>query len=396
LRATCEEDAVADAKISEATLDEKRKQGDQRADAVIAELVRDRDTTAVNELMSTLVDNEGIPAASLPPIVAQYLNQSAKTVLTADRARMAAAENLFGLYGPEVLMVLGMYSLPMDFASRKGVHVLGGTGSFAKAPMRRVWETAQFVIDVMGGGGLTGAGKGLRTAQKVRLMHAAIRHLIRKGPKPWNEADLGVPINQEDLAGTLMSFSYVVLEGLRRLGVSFQPGERDSYVYAWGIVGEVMGVDRDLIPATFEDAASLSRTIVARQIKRYGEGADLVSALIKGFDGLSFLGISFAPTVMRFFLEQEPISGRDVANLLKIPSANWTRLLLPLLGLLNRIESESVENRLVARGVRRLKFKLVEQLLRAERGPGRPPFCIPQHLQYSWRGNQTSAPTPRR
>jgi hypothetical protein len=35
---------------------------------------------------------------------------------------MDAAEKLFGLYGPEVLMVLGMYSLPMDFATRKDVH----------------------------------------------------------------------------------------------------------------------------------------------------------------------------------------------------------------------------------------------------------------------------------
>jgi hypothetical protein len=45
-------------------------------------------------------------------------------------------------------------------------------------PFRRIVETAQFVLDVMAPDGLGHSGRGVRSAQKVRLMHAAIRHLI--------------------------------------------------------------------------------------------------------------------------------------------------------------------------------------------------------------------------
>jgi hypothetical protein len=78
-------------------------------------------------------------------------------------------------------------------------------------------ETGQFLIDVLTVGGLDDEhGKGRRTIQRVRLMHAAVRHLIMArndqgappvcGDEPplWHK-DWGTPIGQEDLAGTRAS-----------------------------------------------------------------------------------------------------------------------------------------------------------------------------------------------
>src|SRR5439155_16091528 len=116
-------------------------------------------------------------------------------------AMLAEGENVFAAYGPEILMVLGLYAIPAAYAARRGVQVLHRTAYFQRRPMRRVWETTQFVVDVMSGGGLGPDGLGLRTAQKVRLMHAAIRHfLLNDRDRPWDQAELGIPINQEDLA----------------------------------------------------------------------------------------------------------------------------------------------------------------------------------------------------
>ena len=91
---------------------------------------------------------------------------------------------------------------------------------------RRVMETGQFLFDVLSVGSLGENGKGRRTIQKVRLMHAAVRRLIKERTKQqpdlW-DSDWGTPINQEDLAGTLLAFWYVVADPMRRLGVHVPP-----------------------------------------------------------------------------------------------------------------------------------------------------------------------------
>ena len=47
-------------------------------------------------------------------------------------------------------------------------------------------------------------------------MHAAVRYQIATHGR-WNPA-WDRPINQEDLAGTLLAFSWVCLDGLRQMG----------------------------------------------------------------------------------------------------------------------------------------------------------------------------------
>src|SRR5262249_36156671 len=151
----------------------------------------------------------------------------------------------------EILMVLGFYGLPADYAAKKGVKVLHRTAQLTRRPVRRVFETTQMVVDVMAEGGLGSEGRGVRSAQKVRLMHAAVRHLLTHDPAtPW-DASLGLPINQEDLAGTLMTFAYVVLDGLARLGIALASDDREAYVHCWQAIGRIMGVREELIPADF-------------------------------------------------------------------------------------------------------------------------------------------------
>jgi hypothetical protein len=365
-----------------------RMKGDPPADDVIAALARAGETAAVAKLMETLVRNEQVPPDALPAIVRDFLASSEKAMQAVDAARVRSGEELFERFGCEMLMTLGFYALPEAYAAANGVQVLHRSAYLAKRPMQRVWETTQFLVDVMTAGGLAPGGMGLRTAQKVRLMHAAVRHLVRaRDAEPWDAAALGVPINQEDLAATLMTFSYVVLEGLGRLGIDVPANQKSAFLYAWQTIGAVMGVDARLIPADLDEAWSLTNTIAARQIRGSKEGKQLTAALVEGLEGLLPLGLKgFIPGGMRFFLEQDTITGRDVAALLDIPHADWvTRFMTFGAKLPHPLEDLANEDAVVSAVMRHLKMGYLELLLKVERGPGRPAFRIPAHLPDLWR-----------
>ena len=131
--------------------------------------------------------------------------------------------------GPEAIANLLCYSLPFCYAARKGVQVLALTSRLYTNPTRRVVETAQIVVAVPRPGGLAAGGTGVRTAQKVRLMLAGVRHQIGSYPG-WNP-EFGKPINQEDMAGTLLSFSWVIIDGLRQLGLHIDEQRAEALLH---------------------------------------------------------------------------------------------------------------------------------------------------------------------
>jgi hypothetical protein len=241
---------------------------------------------------------------------------------------------------------------------------------------------------VMTEGGLGPQGLGVRTAQKVRLMHAAVRHILRHDPEhlPWNEADFGAPINQEDMAATMMEFSFVVLEGLRRLGIQLSRLEQESYLHSWLAVGRVMGVEASSMPSDFNDARELTTTIARRQIEGSREGRIMAEALIEGMQTTMppfFKG--FIASAMRFFLENDTITGQNVADMLWLPRADWTTLLVEAAGALGNLAGLAAlqESHLTAM-LRHFKLQYIQRLLKVERGPGRPAFRIPTRLQEIW------------
>ena len=115
-----------------------------------------------------------------------------------------------------------------------GTEVLAYTKFLKVDATRRVRETAQMVMDVMCPHGLEPGGRGVRATMKVRVMHAIVRHMIghdpHARPNPSDahlRAQFGVPINQEDMVYTLMTFSYVVVQGFSDMGYAMTREERD-------------------------------------------------------------------------------------------------------------------------------------------------------------------------
>jgi hypothetical protein len=286
------------------------------------------------------------------------------------------------------MMILGFYSLPAAYAARKGVQVLYRTGFLHKRPIRRVFETAQMVVDVMSQGGLEPGGRGVRTAQKVRLIHAAVRYMLRHDPQqPWDTQELGKPINQEDLAGTLMTFSFVVLEGMKALHIHLTPEQQEAWMYAWVAVGRILGVDERLLPASVAQARELTYLIRQRQVAWSQEGVAMTAAFIEGmrqltpdlFDGLPV-------SMIHFFLDQDQWQGLDVADMLGVPKPDWTAVIPRALTHVSAVVDWVGDHTVLTAQVLRLSSKdIVERMLRVESGGQRPPFFIPDELQDRWR-----------
>jgi hypothetical protein len=377
---------------NEQSLAEMRMVGDPIADAVVDQLFADGGTNAVNDLMRKLVNNDGLPPEQLPPIVRDYLESTAD-VRGLDSEKVALGERLFARLGPEMLAVLGFYGLPMDYAAGKGVQVLYRTAFLSNRPIRRVLETTQMVVDVMARGGLSPQGRGVRVAQKVRLMHAAVRHLIQHDSSaPWDVFALGVPVNQEDLAGTLMTFGYIVLAGLERLALPVSEAEREAYFHCWMVIGRIMGVREDLIPANLAEGRSLAWHIFKTQGQSSPQGKELASALVKGYQGLLPTLLHGMPaSMMHFFLQPEALTGRNIAEMLGVPAPNWTLGVTRLaVGFDALLAKYGIENPLESGIAGLVGRELIEGFLRVER-VNRTPFSIPLELQQQWATGSANA-----
>ena len=67
----------------------------------------------------------------------------------------------------------------------------------------------------------------------------------------WDVRENGVPINQEDMMGTLLSFSTNVLETIEKIGSPFLTRrEKEAYLHLWRYIGYLIGVQEDVNPCT--------------------------------------------------------------------------------------------------------------------------------------------------
>jgi hypothetical protein len=375
-------------RYSDAVLDAARLRGDPPADRVIQALFKDREVTEARRLLGTLVKNDQPPPDGMPPEVLEYLN-AAPTLPAGSTGAIEKGQELFAEHGPIMLLCLGCYSLPASYAAAKGVVVLHRTAYLERRPTKRLFETTQMVIDVMTPGGLEPGGRGVRTAQKVRLMHAMVRHLIQNDrEQPW-PAELGVPINQEDLAGTLMTFVWGTMDGLSRLGVHPAAEAKEHYLAAWRFVGRLMGLEETLIPSTMAEAEYLKQRIEDRQVAPSEEGRALTKALLEMMERNSELPpLKAMPAVlMRHFLPE------NVSDFLGIPKHPLEKLAVAALELLAKGEERLLKSPAIQRAASYFSLHFIEWMIGVELGGRSAPFVIPLHLKRRWGLEDKEEPT---
>jgi ER-bound oxygenase mpaB/B'/Rubber oxygenase, catalytic domain len=156
--------------------------------------------------------------------------------------------------------------------------VLAG-GLLERAP-KRLNETARYVRSVCVSGGLAPFGAGFSATLHVRLMHAHVRAMAQKSPR-WRTSDYGTPINQHDMVATVLLFSWVLMDGLEKLGVHLSEEEAEDYTHLWRYAGHLMGVSPELLPASRAEAKRLVDLIADTQGPPDEDARTLVHALLQ-------------------------------------------------------------------------------------------------------------------
>jgi uncharacterized protein (DUF2236 family) len=370
-------------------LDAMRLVGDPPADAAIEAIYAADQQKSVQAFMTHRLTNDAPLPSSLPPELRDFLEKNAESPF-ADPSRVEAAQSLFVDHGPEILITLGCYALPDAYAARKGVKVLHQTAYLANRPNRRLFRTMQMVVDVMEPGGLGPHGRGIRTVQKVRLMHAAIRYQLHHDKTvKWNDHTYGVPINQEDLAGTLLTFSFLAIDGLRKLGANISDEATKAYFDTWCGVGRLLGVQPQMIPDNLEAAAQLKGIISRRQFAPSDEGREMTRALIVMLEKNSPPLLESIPTgLMRLFIPAE------VADYLGIPDGQMQKCLANFTVEFGKfVDRNLADSQWQAMLFRHHILSVIEGMISVEAGDQRDFFRLPTNLHQKWRGTNPESET---
>lgn len=292
-------------------LDKKRREGDPEADLLIKE-VMDRDLTRQFYSYLSLSNEQARQNDSLE-LVREFLFRPARIPSWYDDARLQNGQRFFQKYALDVMGLLGAMSLPYCYAATPGNKAIYFTEKMKKSPGKRLLDTAHFIIEVMKDGAFTAHGNGAFEVQKTRLIHALVRHYIQY-KTPWDPI-WGMPVNQEDMAGTNLAFSYIILMGMRQSDFALSAEDENDFLYAWRFIGYQLRIDEDLLPGNMEEAKVLEETIRARHFRKSEEGPKLTSELVNHYkESFPKIASYFVESQIRYFI------GPEVSELLGLKS----------------------------------------------------------------------------
>ncbi|HEY2204294.1 MAG TPA: oxygenase MpaB family protein [Pseudonocardia sp.] len=252
--------------------------GDPPADRLVAALgalPADRGRAMVERALADGVD--AVPDA--PPELRELVDRVAAVPYWVDTDQLALAARVTGragLWG--MLVALPYLALMGGYLASRPDKVLVATGDLDTAAPRRLAETAHWWVDVTSPGALDRHGPGFAGVLRVRLVHARVRAAMRARPD-WDHERWDAPVNQAQLAGTLMLFSLANLAGCQAIGLRFTARERAAVFHLWRYVGWLLGVTPDLLPATEADTWRLLWLEAATEFRPDADSRRLAGAL---------------------------------------------------------------------------------------------------------------------
>jgi hypothetical protein len=256
-------------------LNQQRLVGDPEADVLISDLfASQRQQELYSRLRLPLDELFNLPETDL---VAQFLLLRRPEPEWFDERQVLRGQRIFETYAVEIMTLLGVMALPYCYAGVPGNKALFLSVKMIKMPGKRLIDTADFIIGVSTVGNLTNRGDGHVQINRTRLIHAIARFHLNNGT--WNQ-DWGVPINQEDLAGTNLAFSCIILFGLQQSGIIISNQQKEDYISLWRYIGFHLGISEEMLPENFKDAVHLVYLIKERNFRWSEEGVALTRELI--------------------------------------------------------------------------------------------------------------------
>ena len=343
-------------------LERLNERGDPELDALVIALAEQSNgVKTVAALFKQVQQCERLSSEIIESLREQGLFSDALTEFFEQRSRVpklpwivpqqiAAGGEFFRKRGLMTFVGLAFASLPSCYCWSIEAEVLTTTGRLAQSKRiaRRIPETAQLVLDVGRSDGFADNGVAIQAAHKIRLMHSTIRYMLLTDPaaasvnpdrdklKRWDRDKLGVPISQEFLAATLLSFHYVVLQSMQKLSMRLDAADVTGYLHLWNLTGWFIGIEESTLAklVTMDDAQQLYSLEMSRRRKQTESAHRLSSTLInyttnnviEGVFGKSLNPLTHTPRVLTRYL-----SGRTTADALSLKFSTVDYLLyLPI------------------------------------------------------------------
>jgi ER-bound oxygenase mpaB/B'/Rubber oxygenase, catalytic domain len=260
---------------TDAYLDSIRALSDERADrALQAVLARGpKDKAALRRLFGAMDSNDDQPVSAVFEELREFFEQTRNLPSDVDLDRIRRGEAVFNRNAIDGAQALLCKSLPSGYQAPTLSIILNVSGNLVQHTYRRLLSTLQTVVNVSAMNGFQHGGRAVITAQKLRLMHAGVRHVASQHPEltsrpspDGNGKDsfsqrYGIPINLEDMLATSVGFSLLVVRGWRILGNKLTAQEEEDYMYLWMTFARLMGIhppgepeSRAFIPENLADA----------------------------------------------------------------------------------------------------------------------------------------------
>ena len=241
--------------LSEDQLEPYRQIGDPIVDHLLERLDQEgAPLTGGSDLLSLIErvehgEEESTLSQSLQDELVAFLTRYRTVPAWVDVEQLQRGQHVFVTYAPAMGAALYYRSLVAGFSIPRIAAVIQSTGYLAP-PARpeqvrtRLYDTGALLGACMTGGmdSVYPNGSGWKAALRVRVLHAKVRRCLLKR-KTWDKRRLGVPINQEDMAATLLAFSVNTLLGVEFVaGVQVSRQEQLDYIALWRYIGWLMGV----------------------------------------------------------------------------------------------------------------------------------------------------------
>ncbi|MEU1123375.1 oxygenase MpaB family protein [Streptomyces sp. NPDC005899] len=374
---------------TEPSVNSLRETGDELADATVATLFERGEVGKFNALMRYVsTAGQDVPQG-LPEVAREYLEVTGAPPAWVDWDEMERARLFFIDNNVHISTALSFASMPACYVVPHVAKLLSATHSL-RYPSKRMAETGQFTVYLMRPDAFEAGSRFIPAAQKVRLLHASVRHHLRREGL-WDVAALGTPICQEDLIGGQMMFSIQVLDALHRLGVHMSVEGAESYYYAWRVVGAMLGVDQRHVPKDLGEARHFSDLYMTRHMGPSTEGAELTRQLIDLYEEV-VPGTFFDPVVSALIRH---LIGDTCADWLEVPRTSWDTVVKAAPALLNVLETIEDRSPLGAWALDRLgHLTTLFELSSLTRGRVMH-YAVPEHLKKDY-GVSSAVPRTKR
>lgn len=304
-------------KYTQEKMNEMRQTCDPLADAVAAKLTRRKPYQMLDEVFSRARNHS---AEDGDNVFQAFLDHAHTVPDYVDWDLIARGQEVSMAFAGVRGMALLTSSLVEGYSLSKAAHVLIATGRLRQNVVKRLNETGQMTHNMMLRNELKPGGIGHRTIMEVRLLHAMVRKFLQQ--KGWEVERYDQPINQEDMAFTIIEFDHLAVRGMERMGAKLSKDDRYAVHHLWRYGAYLNGVDPFFITESPAEEEALYNLIRGRERNPNEESRQLVHAVLQAVAGQPPFNVSsgFLYELARICL------GEELAEAYQLPtSKKWRR-----------------------------------------------------------------------